>query len=128
MRSRRGGGIPLVLIKISKEFKNIYHLKEMFGLEITVESLRSRPGVGQCYRCQLFGHGQARCTAPAVAAWPVAARTPLESAQDREISRRPALIAGMSTPRTIGVAFDAPRPERCRSGDRQSIVKYPRLM
>lgn len=65
MRRRRGGEpIPLVLVKINKEQKQIYHVTELFGLEVSVEPLRSRPGVGQCFRCQLFGHAQARCTAP----------------------------------------------------------------
>lgn len=65
MKRRRGGGtICLVLIKICKEFKGIHDLTEMFDLEISVEPLRPRPGVGQCHRCQLYEHGHSRCSAP----------------------------------------------------------------
>ncbi|KAK9696751.1 hypothetical protein QE152_g31364 [Popillia japonica] len=50
--------MPLVLVNISKDHKNIYHLKEVLSLDITVETLNCRPTVGQCFRCQWFGHAQ----------------------------------------------------------------------
>ncbi|KAK9739013.1 hypothetical protein QE152_g9374 [Popillia japonica] len=53
-----------VLVKIDKTHKSIYHLKEVLSLDVTVETLKSRPTVGQCFRCQKFGHAQSRCTAP----------------------------------------------------------------
>ncbi|KAK9720011.1 zinc finger associated protein [Popillia japonica] len=62
--SRNKAPMPLVLVKIGKEFKHIYHLKDILSLDITVETLNSRPTVGQCFRCQRFGHAQSRCTAP----------------------------------------------------------------
>ncbi|KAK9717104.1 zinc finger associated protein [Popillia japonica] len=62
--SRNRAPMPLVLVKISKDYKNIYHLKEVVSLDITVETLNSRPTVGQSFRCQRFGHAQSRCTAP----------------------------------------------------------------
>ncbi|KAK9751450.1 hypothetical protein QE152_g5048 [Popillia japonica] len=55
--------IPLVLVKISKDQKAIYHLDKVVSLEVSVETLKSRPTIGQCYRCQKFGHAQSRCTA-----------------------------------------------------------------
>lgn len=55
---------PLVLVKVPREQKNIYHLREVLSLEITVEALMANPSIGQCYRCQRFGHAQSRCTVP----------------------------------------------------------------
>ncbi|KAK9686401.1 zinc finger associated protein [Popillia japonica] len=55
---------PLVLVKVPREQKNIYHLREVLSLEITVEALKPNHSIGQCYRCQRFGHAQSRCTAP----------------------------------------------------------------
>ncbi|KAK9731743.1 hypothetical protein QE152_g13379 [Popillia japonica] len=43
---------------------SLYNLTEVLSLEISVETLKSRPTVGQCFRCQRFGHAQSRCTAP----------------------------------------------------------------
>lgn len=62
-RARDKAPMPLVLVKIDKKYKNIYHLKEVVSLDISVESLKSRPTVGQCFRCQKFGHAQSRCSA-----------------------------------------------------------------
>ncbi|KAI4465086.1 reverse transcriptase [Holotrichia oblita] len=67
VRMRKGGTkapMPLVLVKIGKDQKAIYHLKQIVSLDITVETLNSRPSIGQCFRCQRFGHAQSRCTAP----------------------------------------------------------------
>ncbi|KAK9679966.1 hypothetical protein QE152_g39529 [Popillia japonica] len=55
--------MPLVLVKISKDQKTIYHLDRVVSLEVSVETLKSRPTIGQCHRCQKFGHAQSRCTA-----------------------------------------------------------------
>ncbi|KAK9701311.1 zinc finger associated protein [Popillia japonica] len=63
-RTRDKAPMPLILVKISKEHKAIFHLKEVVSLETSVETLKSRPVVGQCFRCQKFGHAQSRCTAP----------------------------------------------------------------
>ncbi|KAK9737057.1 zinc finger associated protein [Popillia japonica] len=63
-RTRDKAPMPLVLVKIDKKHKSIYHLKEVLSLDVTVETLKSRPTVGQCFRCQKFGHAQSRCTAP----------------------------------------------------------------
>ncbi|KAK9717068.1 zinc finger associated protein [Popillia japonica] len=74
MRRRRGGApMPLVLVKLPKDQKNIYNLKELVSLDVSVETLRANPTIGQCYRCQRThlvtalgpkGHAQPRCTAP----------------------------------------------------------------
>ncbi|KAI4463235.1 reverse transcriptase [Holotrichia oblita] len=56
--------MPLVLVKLSKDQKTIYHIKEVVSLEVSVETLKAKPAIGQCYRCQKFGHAQSRCTAP----------------------------------------------------------------
>lgn len=63
-RTRDKAPMPLVLVKWSKDQKSIYHLKEVLSLDITTETLKSRPSVGQCFRCQRFGHAQSRCMAP----------------------------------------------------------------
>ncbi|KAK9703808.1 zinc finger associated protein [Popillia japonica] len=63
-RPRDRAPMPLVLVKVSKDQKNIYHLTEVLSLEISVEALKANPSIGQCYRCQRFGHAQSRCTAP----------------------------------------------------------------
>lgn len=55
--------MPPVLVKVSREQKNIYHLTEVLGLQVSVETLRARPEIGQCFNCQKFGHAQSRCTA-----------------------------------------------------------------
>lgn len=65
MRKSRGGApMPLVLVKISKDQSKIYTLKELVSLDVSVETLRAKPSIGQCYRCQRYGHVQSRCTAP----------------------------------------------------------------
>lgn len=55
--------MPLILVKVPKSQKNIYSVKEVVGLQVVVEPLRSRPNIGQCFRCLRFGHAQSRCTA-----------------------------------------------------------------
>lgn len=62
-RTRDKAPMPLILVKIGKEHNQIYHLKEVLSLEVNVETLKSRPTVGQCFRCQKFGHAQSLCTA-----------------------------------------------------------------
>ncbi|KAK9712859.1 hypothetical protein QE152_g24673 [Popillia japonica] len=80
MRRNRGGRpMPLVLVKISKQQKRIYHLKEIMSLDIPVKALKSKPSIEQCSRCQRYGHAQSRCTAQRNA-WRVAKIMPPKSA------------------------------------------------
>lgn len=55
--------IPLVLcvLKKSADSKRIFDLKTVKGLTITVESAKKKTEVGQCHRCQRFGHAQRMC-------------------------------------------------------------------
>ncbi|KAK9709219.1 zinc finger associated protein [Popillia japonica] len=64
MRRNHGGRpMPLVLVKISKDQRRIYHLEKFMSLDTSVETLKAKPSIGQCFRCQRFGHAQSRCTA-----------------------------------------------------------------
>lgn len=55
--------LPMMLITLPKEEKNIYQLTHVINLKVTVESQKHRTEVGQCHRCQRFGHSQSKCTA-----------------------------------------------------------------
>lgn len=61
MKGKNGHPAPLVLIEIGRDYKSIYNLKECCGLDIKVESLRTRTEIVQCHKCQLFGHTQSNC-------------------------------------------------------------------
>lgn len=56
--------IPLVLVILPRDDKQIYKLRYVKQFAITVESQKPKSSIGQCHRCQLFGHAQSRCTAP----------------------------------------------------------------
>ncbi|KAK9743877.1 zinc finger associated protein [Popillia japonica] len=62
-KTRNGAPMPLILVKISKDQRKIYNLKELVSLDVSVETLRAKPSIGQCHRCQRYGHAQSRCTA-----------------------------------------------------------------
>ena len=53
--------LPLVLVKLPKEESRIYELKSVCYLSVTVESLKKSTVIGQCHRCQLFGHTSSNC-------------------------------------------------------------------
>lgn len=66
MRMRRSQGkrpMLMVLVKVPHDQKEIYSVKEVLGLQTAAKPLRARPGVVQCFRCQLWEHAQSRCTA-----------------------------------------------------------------
>lgn len=63
-RSRGGAPMSLILVKLSNDQKNMYNLKELVSLDVSIETLRANPMIGQCYRCQRYDHAQYRCTAP----------------------------------------------------------------
>lgn len=56
--------MPLVLVKLPRNESSIYNLSRLVSLVVQVEPLKSKGPVGQCHRCQRFGHAQSRCTAP----------------------------------------------------------------
>lgn len=53
--------LPVVLVQLSRNGgEKIYELSRLMGLVVTVEPHRRKHQVGQCFRCQGFGHS-ARC-------------------------------------------------------------------
>lgn len=56
--------MQIVVVKVPRTEGHIYNLKFIRFLDVKVETLKSRPGVGQCFRCLRYGHSQSRCTAP----------------------------------------------------------------
>lgn len=56
--------LPLVLAILPREETNIYQLKYVKRFSIIVEPQKPKATIGQCHRCQQFGHAQSRCTAP----------------------------------------------------------------
>lgn len=66
MKNREKNPMPLILVKLPKNEKSIFNLKNVNGLVTTVETLRNKTGTGQCFRCQKFGHSQKRCHAEPV--------------------------------------------------------------
>lgn len=65
-RMRRGSKrtpMPLVYVNIPREDKALYDITECCNLKVKIESLRPSTSRGQCFRCQMFGHTQSRCTA-----------------------------------------------------------------
>lgn len=64
MRSRRDKRpLHMVLATLPRSEKEIYKIKEVLSLIVTVEEQRNTERYGQCHRCQRFGHSQNRCTA-----------------------------------------------------------------
>ena len=55
-------GMPLILVQIPRDQRRIYDLTTCCSLAIRVESLQNRASIGQCHKCQRFGHGQRRCS------------------------------------------------------------------
>lgn len=56
--------MPMVLVKLQKSEREIYHLRYLQTVRVYPETLKANPGLGQCYHCQKFGHAQSMCTAP----------------------------------------------------------------
>lgn len=55
--------IPLFLITLPRTDKSIYEITNLIGLSITIENLKASAHVGQCDRCQRYGHSQSHCNA-----------------------------------------------------------------
>lgn len=54
---------PMVLIEMERKYKSICNIKQVNGLAVTIEPLRSSGNTIQCHRCQLYGHIQKNCNA-----------------------------------------------------------------
>lgn len=55
--------IPLVFLELPRKSTNIYNIETVCGLCINIEALKRKTAIGQCHRCQKFGHSQANCHA-----------------------------------------------------------------
>lgn len=55
--------LPLLLVTIPKNEREIYHLKHVASVVVNVESQRQQTMIRQCLRCQKFDHAQSRCRA-----------------------------------------------------------------
>lgn len=56
--------IPLMLAILPREEKEIFNIRSVKQFIIKVEAQRPRASIGQCHRCQRFGHAQRNCTLP----------------------------------------------------------------
>lgn len=55
--------MPMILITLDRSQSSIYHIRQILGLAVLVESQRPAAKIGQCYRCQQYGHSQSNCRA-----------------------------------------------------------------
>ncbi|CAH1973377.1 unnamed protein product [Acanthoscelides obtectus] len=58
--------MPLVEVILPKMGKSqqVFNEHELLGLSIRVEVQKNSRLIGQCHRCQKYGHAQSYCTAP----------------------------------------------------------------
>lgn len=54
---------PLIFVEIERQYKSIYSIKRICGLDVISEPPKTKKEVIQCHRCQLFGHKQKNCHA-----------------------------------------------------------------
>lgn len=71
VRMRRDKATPLPLMVVTSEKseegkRKMFEVSNVAGLVVRVESKRRPTAQTQCYRCQMFGHVQFRCTADEV--------------------------------------------------------------
>ncbi|XP_050305056.1 uncharacterized protein LOC126742452 [Anthonomus grandis grandis] len=55
--------VPMVLVVLLREEKEIFQVQALGAMRIRVEAQRAKTRSTQCHRCQLFGHGQSHCNA-----------------------------------------------------------------
>nr|CAH7751584.1 unnamed protein product [Callosobruchus chinensis] len=57
--------MPLVVVILPKteKFQQVLNEHELLGLSIRVEAQKNSRLIGQCHRCQKYGHAQSYCTA-----------------------------------------------------------------
>lgn len=62
-RTGRRTNTPLIIVQLEKSDsgKQIFNITHFMHLRVNVETLRRRPGPGQCHRCQRFGHSAMCC-------------------------------------------------------------------
>nr|CAI5826124.1 unnamed protein product [Callosobruchus analis] len=63
---RSGAPMPLVVVILPKleKSRELFNEHELLGLAIRVEIQKNSRLIGQCHRCQKYGHAQSYCTAP----------------------------------------------------------------
>nr|CAI5833254.1 unnamed protein product [Callosobruchus analis] len=63
---RSGAHMPLVVVILPKleKSRELFNEHELLGLAIRVEVQKNSRLIGQCHRCQKYGHAQSYCTAP----------------------------------------------------------------
>ncbi|CAH2014278.1 unnamed protein product [Acanthoscelides obtectus] len=59
IRLKRSGGAPMPLVVVI-----LPKIEKLLGLAIRVEVQKNSRLIGQCHRCQRYGHAQSYCTAP----------------------------------------------------------------
>ncbi|GFU54364.1 nucleic-acid-binding protein from transposon X-element [Nephila pilipes] len=61
---KTGTPMPLFLVILEKNEENqkIFNLKELACMQVTIEALRKKYGLPQCFRCQGFFHSSNYCT------------------------------------------------------------------
>lgn len=61
--AKDGKTMPLIFLVIPKKHKRIYQESVICDLLVQIESRHKRASLGQCHRCQNFGHAQSGCRA-----------------------------------------------------------------
>ncbi|CAH2008981.1 unnamed protein product [Acanthoscelides obtectus] len=68
IRLKRSGGAPMPLVVVilpkTEKSQQVFNEHELLGLAIRVEVQKNSRPIGQCHRCQKYGHAQSNCTAP----------------------------------------------------------------
>nr|CAH7754304.1 unnamed protein product [Callosobruchus chinensis] len=64
-KAQRWHAMPLVVVILPKteKFQQVFNEHELLGLSIRVEAQKNSRLIGQCHRCQKYGHAQSYCTA-----------------------------------------------------------------
>ncbi|KAG5871516.1 hypothetical protein JTB14_035818 [Gonioctena quinquepunctata] len=66
MRKSDKKSMPMILVTCYRTQKNIFDVNEILSIRVIAESQKPRTSVGQCRRCQRFGHAQRHCWATRV--------------------------------------------------------------
>ncbi|CAH1993756.1 unnamed protein product, partial [Acanthoscelides obtectus] len=68
IRLKRSGGAPMPLVVVilpkTEKSQQVFNEHELLGLAIRVEVQKNSILIGQCHRCQKYGHAQSYCIAP----------------------------------------------------------------